>query len=268
MRKRKIFYPNLLQKGGFVTEDEYERQLVNHYREKYPNLSNQFYIDVFISRTLYNINFDINPSTGCFPNALVAVQNSKKLSLHDQEYIIKFVKSSRGLSSNFYVLTMFYQGNKEYIKYNMEKMHMTYSDEYALIAQEITKKIIDDVEVATRSQLTFAQRLTHNETKRSNNNKRVSWADEIKHNRASESLESQNRGQRALDSGRVATTSDRRLSDTENEQINEEEKKSNSSLHPNSRTLGASITRLDEQGQRTENKNAESRRRDSFQRGV
>jgi hypothetical protein len=170
--KKSIFYPNLSTQGEITTEEEYKSALLSFYQKKYPNMDNIF-INRIIILILYLVNETVGPIAGHLPNAFALTDLIKKVASFGRDKVLEICKTNH-LSGNLFTLYAFYSGSIQDIKFNFEKRGITYSDEIATIAQEITKKIVDDVELATKPQLTFVEKYT----KKPGEDK-VQWANRV-----------------------------------------------------------------------------------------
>ncbi len=170
--KKRIFYPNPHVQGEITTKEEYRDVLLSFYQEKYPD--KDIFVHNMILLVLYLVNAAVGPTIGRLANASILDDNIKKAMIFQRDEVIK-ICNSNNLSDDFFTLYAFYSGSIEDIKFNLEeKEKIIYSDEIAAITQEITKKIIDDVGAATRSQLTFVEKYT----KKPGENK-VQWANRV-----------------------------------------------------------------------------------------
>jgi len=156
--KKKIFYPNFSLPNELITEDEYRKKLFDEYQNIFPDYN---FLDTIIMYTQYYIDSGVGLTAGCFPNAEVLLNNVKNLAGYNRDEITDICKKHR-IPTNLLTLCNFYQGDKDFITFFFKHKNMPCSDEIVDVAQKVTRRIINDVERATKAQLEFLEKYNKN----------------------------------------------------------------------------------------------------------
>jgi hypothetical protein len=178
--KKMIFYPNLKQTDGkgIVTREEYREQLFEFYTSK-SEKADEEYQDLLrevISFARYGIEESVGRAIGHYPDAVKAIEAIRSLSsLPIEEMNRRQEEENVGF---IYPLAILHKGEpEENVRHILKhRCGIDPCDEGTiLLAQEITTKVMEDIERATRGQMTFVQRFTP----RGSDENKSDWANRV-----------------------------------------------------------------------------------------
>jgi hypothetical protein len=176
--KKKIYYPNLKQidQKGTVSREEYGEQLFELYTSRAAQVIDKDLLQDIIFFVQHTIENTVGRVVGCYFDAAQAISVTKSLSHLPIEEIKQQYKKD-GQIGFIYPLAVIYKGESESAKFILEERCgiRPCDNKTVILAQEITAKVMEDIERATREQMTFAQRFS---PRRSDENK-VEWANRV-----------------------------------------------------------------------------------------
>lgn len=187
--RKKIFYPSVINKDeeSLVTQEEYRDQLSDIYSTQEHNLP-EYLISNLIGSIQHEIKNSVGRTFACYPNAARSAQAIKSLSELSVEEMKERYSENRQLGYIF-PIAILYKGEPESSKRILDNRHgiRNCDDQIISMATELTQRIVDDVEITTKSQLTHVERFAK-PPRRPDENK-ASWANRVSAEAMSSNLE-------------------------------------------------------------------------------